>query len=55
MPVVQETWAADLTDHSIGYYSDSTDNRYHTVDIGVPNTERGMSVAMETLLGFVND
>ena len=40
VPVVRETWAVDAG-NSIVYYSDSEDISFSTVDIGVPNTERG--------------
>ena len=40
VPVVKGTWAEDA-DSSISYYSDSEDPSLSTIDIGVPNTERG--------------
>ena len=41
MPVVQRTWAPDA-EGSIAYYSEVEDTEFHTTDIGVPNTLRGM-------------
>ena len=40
VPVVKGTWAEDA-DSSISYYSDSEDPSLSTIDIGIPNTERG--------------
>lgn len=41
VPVVRETWASDAG-QSIAYYSDSEDAAFNTINIGVPNTERGL-------------
>ena len=40
MAVLKGTWAGDAGS-SIAYYSDSEDPSHSTIDIGVPNTERG--------------
>ena len=40
MPVIHKTWAPDAAG-SIAYYSEVEDDHYFTIDIGVPNTERG--------------
>ena len=40
VPIVWQTWAPDAGE-SITYYSDIEDNEYSTIDIRVPNTERG--------------
>lgn len=39
MPVIKKTWEKDA--YFIQYYSDHADPSIPTVDIGVPNTERG--------------
>lgn len=39
MPVIKKTWEKDA--FFIQYYSDHADPSIPTVDIGVPNTERG--------------
>lgn len=42
MPVIKKTWEKDA--FFIQYYSDHADPSIPTVDIGVPNTERGRRV-----------
>ncbi|XP_062393033.1 beta-1,3-glucosyltransferase-like isoform X2 [Sardina pilchardus] len=39
VPVVKQTWARDAA--YLEYYSDSADPSIPTIDLGVPNTERG--------------
>ena len=41
VPVVMETWAKDVPDGSLRYFSEVADSRYPTVDVGVANTETG--------------
>ena len=49
--VVQQIWGKDARG-SIGYFSETEDKEYSTTNIGVPNTERGVStcVLMVTVL-----
>lgn len=44
VPVVKQTWAKDAT--HLEYYSDTTDPSIPTIDLGVPNTERGTSLSL---------
>ncbi|GLH10449.1 Uncharacterized protein GBIM_15415 [Gryllus bimaculatus] len=39
IPVIKKTWAKYVL--NIGFYSEVTDNSIPTIDLGVPNTERG--------------
>ena len=39
VPIVKQTWEREAT--LIEYYSDSAESSIPTVDLGVPNTERG--------------
>ncbi|KAL8190930.1 UNVERIFIED_CONTAM: Beta-1,3-glucosyltransferase [Gekko kuhli] len=39
VPIVKQTWEAEAD--LIEYYSDYTESSIPTVDLGVPNTERG--------------
>ncbi len=41
VPVVWETWAGDLPESAITYFSDFAVEKYRTVSLGVPNTEIG--------------
>lgn len=42
VPVIKKTWEKDA--FFIEYYSDHADPSIPTIDIGVPNTERGKSL-----------
>ncbi len=46
VPVVWETWAADLAESSITYFSDFAVEKYRTVSVGVPNTDIGECVSV---------
>lgn len=41
--VVQQTWGKDARGN-IGYFSETEDKEYSTINIGVPNTDRGVSM-----------
>lgn len=43
VPIVKQTWAGQAS--RIEYYSDHADSSIPTVDLGVPNTDRGESLA----------
>lgn len=42
VPLVKQTWEKDAA--SLEYYSDITDPYIPTIHLGVPNTERGLSL-----------
>lgn len=41
VPIVKKTWAAQAS--LLEYYSDHAESAIPTVDLGVPNTDRGES------------
>lgn len=44
VPVVLDTWAKDT--NNIEFYSDVADSSIPTIDLGVPNVERGKTCQM---------
>ena len=48
VPIVKQTWAGQAG--HIEYYSDYADSSIPTVDLGIPNTERGESLVLTTLI-----
>lgn len=42
VPLVKQTWEKDAA--SLEYYSDIADPYIPTIQLGVPNTERGLSL-----------
>lgn len=40
VPIVLETWAQETS--NIEFYSEKEDKSIPTIDLGIPNTERGM-------------
>ena len=51
VPVVKATWG-NTTSH-IEYYSEVEDTDIPTVDLGVPNTERGKSLSVVKVTGGI--
>lgn len=48
VPIVKQTWESQAS--LIEYYSDYTENSIPTVDLGIPNTDRGESIILTSLV-----
>ena len=48
VPIVKQTWAGQAS--LIEYYSDHAESSIPTVDLGIPNTDRGESLILTTLI-----
>lgn len=46
VPIVKQTWAGQAS--LIEYYSDHAESSIPTVDLGIPNTDRGESFILAT-------
>lgn len=52
VPVIKKTWEKDAL--FLEYYSDHADPSIPTIDIGVPNTERGKQLLQFFLSFFID-
>lgn len=52
VPIVKQTWAGQAS--VIEYYSDHTESSIPTVDLGIPNTDRGESLICTTPIQSVH-
>lgn len=50
--MVKQTWAKDAT--YLEYYSDTTDPSIPTIDLGVPNTERGTRLSLHLIHVYID-
>lgn len=52
VPIVKQTWAGQAS--LIEYYSDHAESSIPTVDLGIPNTDRGECLILTTLIQNVH-
>ena len=53
VPIVLETWAKETK--NIEFYSETADDSIPTIDLGIPNTERGEWLKVVGLPDFIDD